>query len=87
MGLSVSTNQVDLSVHDSGSGIPADAIPFIFDRFFRADKSRSRAAGGSGLGLSIAKKIAQAHGGNLTAANHPSGGAEFTLTLPLGVEN
>lgn len=71
-----------LTVHDSGPGIPEDALPFIFERFYRADKSRSRTEGGSGLGLAIARNLARAHGGDLTATNHASGGALFTLTLP-----
>jgi len=75
-------NRVLVSVRDFGPGIPEDALPHIFDRFYRADKSRSRAEGGIGLGLSIARKIAQTHGGDLTAANHPDGGAVFSLTLP-----
>ncbi len=74
---------VQIQVTDSGPGIPAEALPYIFDRFYRADKSRTRAQGGTGLGLSIARKIAQAHGGDLTVANRPQAGAEFTLTLPL----
>lgn len=72
-----------LQVHDSGPGIPADALPHIFERFYRADRSRSRAEGGSGLGLTIARQLARAHGGDLTASNHPDGGAVFTLSLPL----
>jgi two-component system sensor histidine kinase BaeS len=72
-----------LTVHDSGPGIPEDALPFIFDRFYRVDKSRSRSEGGSGLGLAIARNLARAHGGELTAANHASGGALFTLLLPM----
>jgi signal transduction histidine kinase len=72
-----------LTVSDTGPGIPQDALPFIFERFYRADKSRSRAEGGSGLGLAIARNLARAHGGDLTATNHASGGALFTLTLPL----
>ena len=76
-----------LTVHDSGPGIPKDALPFIFERFYRADKSRSRAEGGSGLGLAIARNLARAHGGDLTATNHTSGGALFTLTLPLDSKN
>jgi signal transduction histidine kinase len=80
---SVIEDQCVLTVHDSGPGIPTDDLPRIFERFYRADKSRSRADGGTGLGLSIARKIAQAHGGNLVAANHPEGGALFTLNLPL----
>jgi len=75
-------NASRLTVHDSGSGIPEDSLPFIFERFYRADKSRSRSEGGSGLGLAIARNLARAHGGELTAANHPSGGAVFTLVLP-----
>ncbi len=70
-------------VHDSGPGIPAEAIPYIFGRFYRVEKSRNRMAGGSGLGLAIARQLARAHGGDLTVANHPSGGAVFTLILPL----
>jgi two-component system sensor histidine kinase BaeS len=72
-----------MSIHDSGPGIPEAALPHIFERFFRADHSRSREEGGSGLGLAIARQLAEAHGGSLTAANHPHGGAVFTLTLPL----
>jgi len=71
-----------VQVKDSGSGIPPDALPFIFDRFYRADKSRSRNEGGSGLGLAIARQLAQAHGGNLTAENASDGGAIFTLRMP-----
>ena len=71
-----------LSVHDSGPGIPEQALPHIFERFYRVDRSRSRAEGGTGLGLAIARQLAQAHGGALIAANHPQGGAVFTLTLP-----
>ncbi|MEN6392795.1 MAG: ATP-binding protein, partial [Anaerolineaceae bacterium] len=58
-------------------------LPHIFQRFYRADKSRSRSEGGSGLGLAIARKIAEAHGGTLTIANHPQGGAVVTLSLPV----
>jgi signal transduction histidine kinase len=74
---------VQITVHDSGPGIPPDALPHLFDRFFRGDHARSRDDGGSGLGLTIAKQLAHAHGGDLTANNHPQGGAVFTLTLPI----
>jgi signal transduction histidine kinase len=74
-----------IRVRDSGPGVPSKALPRLFERFYRADKSRSRQEGGSGLGLPIARQLAQAHGGELTARNHPQGGAEFTLTLPLAV--
>ena len=74
---------IRLSVHDSGPGIPAESLPYIFERFYRGDKSRTRSEGGSGLGLAIARNLARAHGGDLIAANHASGGALFTLTLPM----
>jgi signal transduction histidine kinase len=72
-----------LSVRDRGPGIPAEALDHVFERFYKADIARLRSQGGTGLGLSIARKIAQAHGGDLTVANHPEGGAIFTLTFPI----
>lgn len=72
-----------LTVHDSGPGIAPEALPHIFERFYRAERSRSRDEGGTGLGLAIARQLARAMGGDVTAANHPSGGAIFTVTLPL----
>ena len=72
-----------LSVHNNGELIPADALPRLFDRFFRVDKSRARAAGGYGLGLSIAKTIANAHGGYIRAESTAEHGTMFTVTLPL----
>ena len=77
------TDWIVLEVKDTGPGIPPEALNRIFDRFFRADKSRARVKGGTGLGLSIARKIAQAHGGDLTAANLLGSGAVFKLTLPI----
>lgn len=71
-----------ITIADSGAGIPEESLPYIFERFYRADKSRSRQEGGTGLGLAIARQLAQMHGGSLTAANAPAGGAVFTLTLP-----
>ncbi|HEY61864.1 MAG TPA: HAMP domain-containing protein [Anaerolineae bacterium] len=81
--LSTNENQLTISIRDSGPGIPEKAIPHLFERFYKTSKSRSREEGGTGLGLSIARKLAIAHHGNLTAENHPEGGALFTLTLPL----
>jgi signal transduction histidine kinase len=72
-----------LSVRDRGPGIPAEALDHVFERFYKVDIARLRSQGGTGLGLSIARKIAQAHGGDLTVANHPEGGALFTLTFPI----
>jgi signal transduction histidine kinase len=74
---------IQLTVHDNGPGISPEALPQLFDRFFRGDRARSRDDGGSGLGLTIARQLAQAHGGDLIADNHPLGGAVFTLILPV----
>ena len=71
-----------IRVHDSGPGVPQESLPYIFERFYRADRSRSREEGGTGLGLPIARRLAEAHGGTLQAENDPQGGAVFTLTLP-----
>jgi signal transduction histidine kinase len=73
--------RVRISVRDTGTGIAPEHLPFIFDRFYKVDASR-KAAGGSGLGLSIVKAIVERHGGSIQAANHPDGGAVFTITLP-----
>jgi signal transduction histidine kinase len=78
-----SGGSVMLSVRDSGPGIPEEALPHIFKRFYRADRARSRQEGGTGLGLAIARQLVLAHGGTLTARNHPGGGAEFILNLPV----
>jgi len=72
-----------VEIRDSGAGIPPDALPHIFERFYRVDRSRSREEGGTGLGLAIARKLAEAHGGTLIAANNPEGGALFRLSLPI----
>jgi signal transduction histidine kinase len=81
LALAPSDGGATLSVRDTGPGIPAEALPHLFERFYRADRARSRETGGSGLGLTIARQLAEAHGGTLTAANHPEGGAVFTLKL------
>ncbi|ASQ93213.1 HAMP domain-containing sensor histidine kinase [Streptomyces sp. 11-1-2] len=71
-----------IEVADTGSGIAADELPHVFDRFWRADKSRSRRTGGSGLGLSIVRKLVEAHGGTVTVRSTVGGGSEFTIRLP-----
>ncbi|TCO30207.1 two-component system OmpR family sensor kinase [Kribbella steppae] len=70
-----------LTIHDNGPGIPADLQPNVFKRFTRADTSRTRDSGGSGLGLSLAQSITEAHGGAITVTSRP-GNTCFTLTLP-----
>jgi two-component system, OmpR family, sensor kinase len=73
---------VTIEVADRGPGIPPELLGQVFERFFRADPSRTRASGGSGLGLSIVASIVQAHGGRVEAANGDEGGAVFTVFLP-----
>lgn len=73
---------VEISVKDDGPGLPAEALPRVFERFYRVDKARSREQGGTGLGLSIVKAIVLAHGGEISVESEPGQGATFTLTLP-----
>ena len=73
---------LQISVSDSGSGIPEKDLPNIFKRFYRADRSRSRLRGGTGLGLAITRQLTEAHGGKISASNVPEGGAVFTINLP-----
>ncbi len=79
--VSVAVRPGVIEVADSGPGIPQDALPHIFDRFYKADTARSRSEG-SGLGLAIAWENARLHGATIEAANAPSAGAVFTLRLP-----
>ena len=71
-----------LSVADNGPGIAPADLPHIFDRFYRASRSRTRESGHSGIGLALCKAIAEAHGGTLSASATPGGGATFTATFP-----
>jgi signal transduction histidine kinase len=70
-----------LGVHDSGPGIEPEALPLIFDRFYRLDSSRRRDTGGSGLGLAIARSLVEAHGGSICAQSGPGEGADFVIHL------
>ncbi len=74
--------QVIISVADTGIGIPPDAAEHIFDRFFRVDQSRVRTESSTGLGLPIARWIAEAHGGSITMQSEPGRGSIFTVSLP-----
>ena len=72
-----------VSVVDSGIGIPPEHLPHLFTRFYRVDKSRARSHGGSGIGLTIAKHLVEAHGGRIWAESQGAGnGSTFTFTLP-----
>jgi signal transduction histidine kinase len=74
--------RVCVTLSDTGNGIAPQDLPHIFDRFYRGDKSRSRATGGAGLGLAIAKGIVEAHGGQISVRSEPGQGATFRFTLP-----
>jgi signal transduction histidine kinase len=83
------TDVIQISVTDTGPGIDPKALPFVFDRFYRADQSRARNSGGSGLGLAIVKQLVEAHGGKVEAASpvfsnadKQGYGTRITITLP-----
>jgi signal transduction histidine kinase len=80
--LSATDETVTLRVRDDGPGIPEGDLANLFEPFFRVDRSRTKSTAGYGLGLSICKRIVEAHGGTISAANNPDRGATFTVTLP-----
>ncbi|HHW42157.1 MAG TPA: cell wall metabolism sensor histidine kinase WalK [Syntrophomonadaceae bacterium] len=75
--------ELKVCVSDTGKGIPAEELPYIWDRFYKVDKSRARSDGGSGLGLSIVKSLVEAHGGRVEASSTPGKGSVFSFYLPL----
>ncbi|GAA2575450.1 HAMP domain-containing sensor histidine kinase [Winogradskya consettensis] len=79
----VTDGRLIIEVADTGTGIAPDDLPKVFDRFWRADESRSRSTGGSGLGLPIARQIAEAHGGTITVESVPGVGTTFTVSLKM----
>ena len=81
--LSRSGKQARLQVRNTGTPISSEDLPHVFDRFYRADKARTGGAGGHGLGLAIARVIAEEHGGTLTVASTQAAGTAFTATLPM----
>ena len=76
-------NWVEVAVADTGGGIPTEDLPYIFERLYRVDKSRARATGGSGLGLTIARSLVEAHGGRIEAQSELGKGSRFTFTIPI----
>jgi len=83
LGASVDSAAVRIEVSDAGVGIPPEALPRVFDRFFRVDASRSQASGGTGLGLAIVQSIVLLHGGNVEIASKVGQGTQVTLRVPL----
>ncbi len=79
----VNENECTVSIKDTGPGIPENAIPRLFDRFYRVDKARSRKVGGTGLGLSIVKMIVDKHKGRIEVSSEEGNGTEFKIHLPL----
>ena len=80
------SQEVAVSVRDTGSGISPEHLPHVFERFYRADKSRARQTGGAGLGLAIVKQLVVAHGGSVSVESEPGRGSTLTFTLPLAQE-
>ena len=76
-------NTIELNVNDTGQGIPEEDLPHIFERFYRADKSRNRMTGGSGIGLTIVKAIVEAHKGTVKATSRINVGTSFIVRLPI----
>jgi two-component system OmpR family sensor kinase/two-component system sensor histidine kinase BaeS len=79
----IEENRVLIEVRDTGTGIAEEDLPFIFERFYRADKTRNRAGGGVGLGLAIARQLVEAHGGVIEVESQVGKGSTFTLWLSL----
>jgi signal transduction histidine kinase len=77
---------VELNVIDNGVGIPAEDIPYIFDRFYRVDKARSYDTGETGLGLAIVKALVEAHGGSICAESNPGAGTTIHIHLPVAAK-
>ena len=80
--MTYTTHTVEVSVSDTGEGIPKNDLPYIFERFYRVDKSRTRATGGQGLGLTIARRLVEAHGGNIEVQSKQGKGSRFSFTIP-----
>lgn len=85
IGISKIEEYLQISIKDDGVGISEEELPYIFERFYRVDKSRTRATGGAGIGLTITKTIVEAHNGKITVESKPNEGTEFKVFLPLSM--
>ena len=74
--------EVLITVNDNGIGIPLENIPYIFDRFYRVDESRTKSTGGTGLGLAIAKQIVESNKGSISAESEVDKGTKFSIFIP-----
>lgn len=86
VNVSGSEHTAAIVIADNGMGIPPEDLPYIFERFYRADKSRNRTTGGAGIGLTISKAIIDAHKGNISVKSELNKGTEFTVLLPRSME-
>jgi two-component system OmpR family sensor kinase len=86
LSLTIAKNDAVITVSDTGIGILPEDLPYIFERFYRADRARSRDRGGTGLGLTIVQNIVQEHEGNIEVESKPGRGSTFTLRLPIANE-
>jgi len=86
LDVDVKDNRVWISVADTGAGIPAADLPFVFERFYRVDRSRSRSPGGTGLGLAISREIVRLHRGDITITSQEGVGTTVTFSLPIGFQ-
>ena len=77
------TSSVQVSVSDTGAGIPPEHLPHVFERFYRVDSSRARSTGGSGIGLAIARQLVEAHGGRIWVESERGIGSTFHFILPI----
>jgi len=83
VSLSISEDAANITIRDHGKGVDPDALPHLFEPFYRASTARERQSGGYGLGLAIAQRVIDLHGGGIDASNHPNGGLEVNVSLPL----
>ena len=83
LALTLGINKVKLAIADTGSGIPSEDLPHIFERFYRVEKTRQAHNGGAGLGLAIAKRILDLHGSTITVHSVSNHGTVFSFELPV----